>query len=120
MAMINLHEHMKSQDNFITHLIIEALTIALGTDKTFTDFLDDVDWHNADSFDVCLTINGYEFDILPVCDAWESQIDRMVKEAAQSLFKDELGKLSNLTHEFEQTIEEYLSKEYGMELNTWL
>ena len=117
MTKVNLHNHLVKND-LVARLLIETLSNSLSGDK-FENFMDEIQWHEKDEFDVKLVLEGYEFDVVPVLKHWQSQIDRLVEEKARSILKDEMSAIEDIKDDLERSIAKRFNTRFDIEFEEW-
>jgi hypothetical protein len=100
----------------ISHMVLSGLTEACKSVVRDAQGKEDFD----NMFDVRLTIQGEEVDLMKFCEEWQRQVGRMIKEQTHEIARDVLNidelqdAVTSINQEFKRSVDETVRKKLGI------
>ena len=108
-------DKLLARDDLAQHLVIEALTNVLN--DRLPQFLEDINYEQKDELEAYLVFEGKEFGLHDICEAWQEQMDTMIKEKAIQLIRNKFSDITDTLDRLEEEIKIKVSKELDVEID---
>lgn len=96
-------------------LILSAM-LETFKDKTFAQFMNDVDWHNQEEIEVKLLVEGQELNFEDFCERWQSNVEKFVNERAVEIVEEQFADIVNLANKAQTQVRLKLKEKLGVEI----
>lgn len=83
---IDFEKHL-NKGSLLDHMVIHGLVECDAVSRV----ADDPAYKSDQQLEIVLTVNGIEIDVEGFCEHWQSQVERMIDEAAAKLLDSKIG-----------------------------